>query len=119
VAPRRVTLTLDIFSRLVGAIVCASIALIVWDVGTRSPAALFLDVRRATRNPRALARGSVRFLIGLVFIGVSVALVFFSLPPSEFSRYTLYQIGAFLTALAVEFLIGDDIRPMLGFGRDS
>jgi len=114
-----VTLTLDIFSRLVGAIVCAAIALIVWDIGTRSPAALLFDVRKAVHNPLALLRGSVRFLVGLVFIGVSVALVFFSLPASEFSRYTFYQIGAFLTALAVELLIGDDVRPLLGLGRHS
>jgi hypothetical protein len=112
-----VTLTLDIFSRLVGAIVCASIALIVWDIGTRSPGTLLLDVRRALANPPALLRGTLRFLIGLVFIAVSVVLVFFSLPASEFSRYTLYQIGAFLTALVVELLIGEDVRPLLGLGR--
>ena len=101
---------LDIFTRVLGAIACASIALIVWDIGTRSPSRLLVDIARAARKPPELFKGAVRFLIGLVFVALSVALMFFAVPENEFSRYTLYEIGAFLTALAVELLVGDDIR---------
>ncbi|MBV8727153.1 MAG: hypothetical protein JO233_05150 [Candidatus Eremiobacteraeota bacterium] len=101
---------LDIFSRLIGAIACASIALIVWDIGTRSPSRLVMDIAKAAHNPGDLLKGTVRFLIGLVFVAASVALMFFAVPGNEFSRYTLYEIGAFITALAVELLIGEDVR---------
>jgi len=101
---------LDIFTRLIGAIACASIALIVWDIGTRSPSRLLIDIVKAARNGRDLLKGIVRFLAGLVFVALSVALMFFAVPENEFSRYALYEIGAFLTALAVELLIGDDVR---------
>jgi len=104
---------LDIFTRLIGAIACASIALIVWDIGTRSPSRLLIDIANAARQPRELFIGTVRFLIGLVFVALSVALMFFAVPENEFSRYTLYEIGAFLTALAVELLIGDDVRRLV------
>jgi len=109
--------SLTIFSHLVGSIACASLTLIIWDIGTRSPAQLLSDIGKATSNPRVLVVGTVRFLIGLVFVVVSVTLMFFAVPENEFSRYTLYEIGAFITALAVELLIGDDMRLFLGLTR--
>ena len=63
------------------------------------------------------AAGSLAGMIGLLFVALSVALMFFAVPENEFSRYTLYEIGAFLTALAVELLIGEDVRPLLGLHR--
>ena len=110
-------LPLDVFGRLIGAIACASIALIVWDVGTRSPSRLIADIASAVQTRRFLLRGALRFLIGLFFVALSVTLMFFAVPENEFSRYTLYEIGAFLTALAVELLIGEDVRPLLGLHR--
>ncbi len=101
---------LDIFTRLIGAIVCASMALIVWDIGTRSVSRLIFDIAKASHEPNELVKGSVRFFTGLVFVALSVALMFFAVPDNEFSRYTLYEIGAFLTALTVELLVGEDIR---------
>ncbi|MBV8689862.1 MAG: hypothetical protein JOZ59_07145, partial [Candidatus Eremiobacteraeota bacterium] len=52
-----------------------------------------------------------------IFVVASIALMFFAVPENEISRYTLYEIGAFITALAVELLIGDDIRPLIGLRR--
>jgi len=106
-----------IFSHLIGSIACASIALIVWDIGTRSPSRLIIDIAKAAHDSRALFYGIVRFFIGLVFVVVSVTLMFFAVPENEFSRYTLYEVGAFITALAVELLIGDDVRFLLGLAR--
>ncbi|MBV9277859.1 MAG: hypothetical protein JOZ97_06455 [Candidatus Eremiobacteraeota bacterium] len=109
--------TLVVFSHLIGSIACASIALIVWDIGTRSPSRLLLDVAKSIHDPRTLFYGIVRFFIGLIFVVASIALMFFAVPENEISRYTLYEIGAFITALAVELLIGDDIRPLIGLRR--
>ena len=109
--------TLVIFSHLIGSIACAAIALIIWDIGTRSPSRLLIDITKAVQDPGALFHGIARFLIGLVFVVASVALMFFAVPENELSRYTLYEIGAFITALAVELLIGEDIRPLIGLRR--
>ena len=103
---------LQIFVRVIGSIACASVTLIIWDVGTRSPSRLIADIVKASRNARALFYGAIRFLVGLLFAAFSVALMLFVVPENEVQRYTLYEIGAFLTALAVEFLIGDDVRRM-------
>ncbi|MFN2529246.1 MAG: hypothetical protein ABR584_11090 [Candidatus Baltobacteraceae bacterium] len=110
---------LGYFGHLVGAILCASVGLIIWDIGTRSPAHVLADAISAARLPRSLLRGILRFFIGLIFLGVSIALVFLSLPEKEYDRYTTYQIIAFVTALAVELLIGNDVRPLVGLRKGS
>ena len=110
---------LNLFTHLAGAIVCAATGLIIWDIGTRSPAHVLADAIASVRSARSLARGIFRFLLGLVFIGMSIALVALALPPSEFDRYTTYQIVAFVTALAVELLVGNDVRRLLGFRKGT
>jgi len=110
---------LGYFGHLVGAISCASAGLIIWDIGTRSPAHVLADALSGARSPRSLFRGIVRFLIGLIFLAVSIALVFLSLPENEYDRYTTYQIVAFVTALAVELLIGNDVRPLVGLRKGT
>lgn len=110
---------LDQFSHLVGAILCASAGLIIWDIGSRSPAHVLDDAITGVRSPRSVIRGIVRFFIGLIFLSVSIALVFLSLPENEYDRYTAYQIVAFVTALAVELLIGNDVRPLLGLCKGT
>jgi len=52
-------------------------------------------------------------------MAISIALVFLSLPENEYARYTAYQIGAFVTALAVELLIGNDVRPLVGLRKGT
>ncbi len=110
---------LDLFGHLAAAILCAAVGLIVWDIGTRSPAHVLADAIAAARSTRSLIRGALRFFIGLLFIAISVTVLFLALPQSEFDRYTTYQIGTFVTALAVEILIGNDVRPLLGLGKGS
>lgn len=110
---------LVIFGHLAGAILCAAAGLIVWDIGTRSPSRVVADAIAAAHSARGLTRGILRFLIGLLFIAISVALLFLSLPQNEFERYTTYQIGALITGLVVELLIGNDVRPLLGLHKGS
>ncbi|GAC1392371.1 MAG: hypothetical protein NVSMB31_10430 [Vulcanimicrobiaceae bacterium] len=109
----------DLFSHLVAAITCAAAGLIIWDVGTRSPLRVATSILTALRTPKTLARGVIRFLVGAVFIAASALLLILILPQNEFARYTLYQIVAFLAALAVELLIGEDVRPLLGLNRGT
>ncbi|GAC1508395.1 MAG: hypothetical protein NVS1B14_12790 [Vulcanimicrobiaceae bacterium] len=110
------TLFLGIFSHLAAAILCAAVGFIIWDIGTRSPARVISDVLSAVRANSFFA-GLVRFAAGLVFVGVSVGLVFFSVPLNEAQHYTLYQMGVFIVALAIELLVGDDVRPLFGLNR--
>lgn len=110
---------LDLFSHIVGSILCAAAALIIWDVGTRSPARVLADAIGARASTTALIRGMVRLIVGLVFIAVSVGLLYFSLPVNEFGRFTMYQIGAFLAALTVELLIGEEARAALGLRKGT
>ncbi len=110
---------LNLFGQLVAAILCAAAGLIVWDIGTRSPAHVVADAIAATHSPRSLIRGIVRFFIGLLFVAISVVLVFLALPQNEFDRSLSYQTGAFITALVVELLIGNDVRPLLGLREGS
>ncbi|GAC1659573.1 MAG: hypothetical protein NVS9B12_13000 [Vulcanimicrobiaceae bacterium] len=64
-------------------------------------------------------RGVIRLLAGAAFGATSVALLFVALPQREFQHYTIYQIGAFLAALAVELLIGEEVRPLLGLRKGT
>lgn len=110
---------IELFTSIAGAIICAAVGLIILDIGTRSPGQVLADVITASRSAYATIRGLIRVLIGLVFTGISVGLTFFSLPPIEFDRYTIYQIAVFLAALAVELLIGDQVRALVGVRKGT
>ena len=108
---------LELFARLGAAMLCASIALIIWDVGTRSPGQVIADALAGARTLPNFVRGMLRFVIGLGLISVSVVLVLNALPDNEAPRYTIYQTGIFLAALAVELLIGEEVRRALGLRK--
>jgi len=57
--------------RIAGAIVLETLALCVWNVGTRSLQATLTDIARALRSPRALASGVFSLLVGLVFVAAT------------------------------------------------
>lgn len=98
---------------------CAAAGLILWDIGTRSPGRAFADIAAARTHRQPVAPGIVRFIAGLVFLAVSVALVYLAVPAGLFRWYTVFQTGALLAGLLVELLVGDDVRLLLGLRRGS
>ena len=86
----------------------ASLAFIVWNVGTRSPLSLVHDIRRTGRNPRALFLGAIAFAVGTIFIVAALVLVLAIVDFEAELWPTLVLM--FLVALAIELLIGDDVR---------
>jgi hypothetical protein len=107
----------DAFLRLAGAIALETLALTVWNVGTRSPLALMRDVARAGRNPRKLLEGFISLLIGLIFVAASTILLLPDVPAPSVNLVPL-EIFTFLVALSIEYLVGGDLRN-LGRGSHS
>jgi hypothetical protein len=94
--------------RIALAILLDAAALIIWDIGTRSPARLLADIRAGIHAPASIARGLLRLLTGCAAIaaaatlGVSVV--------SRSADFTIVESLTLVTALAVEALIGPDLR---------
>ncbi len=90
-----------------------TVAFVIWNLASRTPLGLVRDARRAFANPRLFITGALAALIGAIFLGAAIVLVFPALtdPASEFPAV---ELGSLLVALAIEFLIGDDIRTLLG-----
>jgi len=99
--------------RLVGAIALDTLALAVWNVGTRSPLRLLRDVARAHRNLRALFFGVVSLLIGLIFVAAAAVLILPAVPDPS-ADFVPLEIFTFLVALGLEYLIGGDLRRIGG-----
>ena len=85
-----------------------SLAFIVWNVGTRSPITLINDLRRTGRNPRAIFLGAIAFAVGTIFIVAGLVLVLAIVDFEAELWPTLVLM--FLVALAIELLIGPDVR---------
>lgn len=86
----------------------ASLAFIVWNVGTRSPMMLLDDLRRTGRNPRTIFLGAIAFVVGTIFIVAGLVLVLAIVDFEAELWPTLVLM--FLVALAIELLIGPDVR---------
>ncbi|MGP6158782.1 MAG: hypothetical protein ACLPYS_14970 [Vulcanimicrobiaceae bacterium] len=99
--------------RLAGAIVLDTLALIVWNVGTRTPLTLLRDMRRAAGEPRAIFAGLVSLLVGLIFVAAAAVLVLPAVadPVADFIPL---EIFTFLVALLLEHLVGNDLRRLGG-----
>ncbi|MBV9647564.1 MAG: hypothetical protein JO043_08880 [Candidatus Eremiobacteraeota bacterium] len=84
-------------------------ALTVWNIGTRAPYSVLLDIVRAFRNGQALMAGTMSFIVGLVFVAAATVLI---LPAVNniAADFVPIQIFTFLAALALEYLIGNDMR---------
>jgi hypothetical protein len=90
------------------AIILDTAALLVWDIGTRSPARLFADVRAGLRQPSAILRGLVRLATGLIAL-LAAATVSAPVAARAFD-FTVIECWALVTALVLEQLIGPDVR---------
>ncbi len=67
------------------------------------------DVRRSLRAPRAIFLGLIAFAIGLIFIVAALVLVLPAVVDFETDLW-LTLVLLFLVALAIELLIGPDVR---------
>ncbi len=90
------------------AIVLDTAALLVWDVGTRSPLRLARDIRDGLRRPATIARGLARVAIG-AFALLAAATVSAPVATRRID-FTIIECWALVTALVVEQLIGPDLR---------
>lgn len=98
---------------MAGAIVLETLAFIIWNVGTRSPVALLHDVAASLTDPRKMFAGTVIFVIGAIFIAAATVLLL----PAIANFYTDFlptELFTLLVALAIEHLIGNDVRALTG-----
>jgi hypothetical protein len=99
--------------RLAGAIVLEALALTVWNIGTRSPFTLLRDIARALRLRRGLFAGFVSLIVGFVFTAAATVLMLPVLPDPQTELVPL-EIFTFIAALAIEHLVGPDLRRLAG-----
>ena len=87
-------------------------ALTVWNIGTRAPHTVLMDIVRAFRSRQALLAGTMSLLVGLVFVAAATVLI---LPAIEdiMSDFVPVVIFTFLAALALEYLVGGDLRRVI------
>jgi hypothetical protein len=91
------------------AIVFDALAFTVWDVGT--PTQLARDVVRGVRTPRILARGLVRFALGVALLFLAAEIARPAMPTLR--TFMLIETGMLIAALLVENLVGPDLRRRL------
>ncbi|MBC5809884.1 MAG: hypothetical protein GIW95_03385 [Candidatus Eremiobacteraeota bacterium] len=103
--------------RLAGAIVLDTLALVVWNVGTRAPTALLRDLAAAMHSPAALFAGLVGLGVGLTFVAAATVLLYPVISnPMDFAPIEIFTL---LVALLVEHLIGNDLRRLAGGGKPN
>ena len=90
-----------------------TLSFIVWNIGTRSPIALIRDIAAAIGDSRKIVTGLARAVIGFIFISAAVVLLLPALvdPVVDFLPAELLTL---LVALAIEHLIGNDVRALVG-----
>ncbi len=94
--------------RIAAAILLDTLALVIWDLGTRPPGVLFADVARGIRDAGSIARAVVRVVAGLCAMVVGVLI---SAPVAVRALdFTIIECGALVCALVVEALVGPDLR---------
>jgi hypothetical protein len=83
-------------------------ALVIWDIGTRSPLRLVADVRAGLGERSTILVGLLRLTLGSIALVFGVAI---SAPvasrPADFS---IVECWALVTALVLEQLLGPDLR---------
>jgi hypothetical protein len=73
-----------------------------------------LQIWNITTLTRSLstARGWIRLIAGCAVAFAALAMLYFSLPAWAEDAFSVFSIATFLTALAVEFIVGEDIRAL-------
>ena len=90
----------------------ATLALVVWNIGTRSPLDLVRDIRLSLKRPRAIFTGLVCFAVGMIFVAAATILLIPTLPRAEVELVPA-EILMFLVALVLEHLIGPQLRNLV------
>jgi hypothetical protein len=103
----------DASLRLAGAIALSTLAFIVWNIGTRPPLDVVRAILRGLRSPRVLFTGFITAVVGFIFVIAATVLLVPVLadPAVEFAPT---EIFTFVVALALEHLIGNDVRALAG-----
>lgn len=85
----------------------------MWNVGTRPPLDVIRDMGRGFRSPRALFAGIVTALVGFIFVIAATVLLVPAIPDPA-ADFAPAEIFTFVVALALEHLIGNDVRALAG-----
>jgi hypothetical protein len=95
-----------------------TLAFVVLDVGTRSPGGVLRDFSAGLRSSRSLLLGTLRTLVGLIFITAATVLLLpaVALPSIDFLPIELFTL---FVALGLEHLIGNDLRNLAGTREDA
>ena len=101
----------DALWRVAGAIVLQTLAFVIWNVGTRSPLAVFEAMRAAIKDRRSLATGAAAVAVGFIFIAAATVLLLPAIADVE-SDFVPAQLGTLLVALGLELLVGNDLRAL-------
>jgi len=94
--------------RIALAILLNTAALVIWDIGTRSPVRLIVDVRAGLREKSAIIHGVVRLTIGA--IALLAAATISAAVANRAADFTVVECWTLVTALVVEQLVGPDLR---------
>ena len=93
--------------RIAAAILVDTLAFIIWNLASRSPARMVRDLVNGLRRPATFVRGLVSFGVGLLLlIGSMSLLVPLTLPHNVFLIMITWTL---LTGLLVEQVIGPEI----------
>jgi hypothetical protein len=107
---------IDTALRIAAAILVDTLAFIVWNLASRSPAQVFRDLVRGFRRPGTLVRGIVSFLVGvLLIVGSTSILVPLALPVHALVVLMTWTV---VTGLLVEQIVGPDLYARLMPSRD-
>jgi hypothetical protein len=94
-------------------IVLEALGFIVWNIGTRSPVQLARDVLHGIRDQRVFRRNIMPFVLGGLCLVLAFAFLSARIPSRGLDGYVITAMIV-LAGLAVEFLIGRDVRAKLG-----
>ena len=99
-----------------GAVACATFALSIWELGTRSPLRAAADLREGLSNRRTLTAGLMRFFAGSCLCVLAIWLVLAAIG-DNLRRFGAFSIAIFLAALIVEHLLGEELRLLMGIRK--
>ena len=95
-------------ARVACAIALETMALVVWNVGARHPFQMLRELLGA-RSLRSVLAGVASLLIGTIFIAAATILLIPAVTDVP-QAFIPIEILTFVVALAVEALIGNDLR---------